>query len=61
VLSVGLSGSQLSLSWPAEAVEFVLESTPTLSNPLWESVPGVVNNSVTVEVTGGAQFYRLRQ
>jgi hypothetical protein len=61
VLSVGLVGSQLTLSWPAEAGEFVLESSPTLANPQWGTVSGVSNNSVTVEVTGEAQFYRLRQ
>jgi len=38
-----------------------LESKDSLSNPTWTAVPGVVNNSVTVQIGPGSKFYRLRK
>jgi hypothetical protein len=61
VLSIGIAGNQINLSWPAEAGEFVLESASTLVDAQWSPVPGVNNNSVNVEITDGAQFFRLSQ
>ena len=56
-----VAGKSLTLSWPSVATGFVLESTPGLTNPNWTEVPGVVNNAVTVQMTGSAQFFRLRK
>jgi capsid protein len=60
-LAVSVSGSAAVLSWVADAREFVLEAADSLSAPQWKLVNGVVNNSVTVDMTGGSRFYRLRR
>jgi hypothetical protein len=58
-ISVTRSGSQVTLSWPADAVGYVLHSADNLASPSWTPVPGVVGNSVTVNASTGNQFYRL--
>lgn len=60
-LSVGASGGSVTISWPADATGFKLETTPTLTNLTWTEVTGVANNSFTVQVKPGAEFYRLRK
>jgi hypothetical protein len=54
------------LSWPAEAVDYVLESTTSLSVPAWNPVTNSVNFdgslfTVQLETTGTQQHYRLRK
>jgi hypothetical protein len=60
-LSIGLAGDQVNLTWPAEASGYVLESTTTLIDPEWETVPGVIENSINLNATDEARFFRLRQ
>jgi hypothetical protein len=60
-ITVTRSGTSLTLSWPASETGFTLESADSLSSPTWTAVPGVVNNSVTVQITAGSKFYRLRK
>ena len=60
-LSASLSGSQLTISWPAGATGFTLESTDSLTNPAWNAVGGVVNNSATVTIGPGNKFFRLHK
>ncbi|MHB8520676.1 MAG: hypothetical protein ACYDH9_07945 [Limisphaerales bacterium] len=60
-LSAALSAKNLTLSWPASATGFTLESAVSLTNPSWAPVGGVANNSVVVQVGAGNQFYRLRK
>ena len=60
-ITVTRSGPSLTLSWPASDTGFTLESKDSLSNPTWTAVPGVVNNSVTVQIGPGSKFYRLRK
>jgi len=70
-LNVQKGGSNVILSWPGYITGFNLESTPSLSAPVWNSVspdPVVVSNSVsdwknvvTNAIAGTAQFYRLKQ
>ena len=60
VLSLTRAGNQITLSWPAEAMGFLLESTDALPGTAWSVVEGVVNNSVTVSTTAATRFYRLR-
>lgn len=60
-LSVSRSGSEVTLSWPATAVGFTLESAASLPATTWTPVSGVQNNSVTVNASTGTQFYRLRK
>ncbi len=59
-LQFSLTGKQLTLSWPADAVGFTLESADALPATTWNAVPGVVNNQVTIDVSAGTRFYRLR-
>jgi outer membrane protein assembly factor BamB len=67
-LSASRVGSnQLILSWPANAVGFLLQSTPQLTPPVtWTDVTNapVLNGTrwtVTNNLSGNAQFYRLRK
>jgi hypothetical protein len=61
VISLARAGSQITLSWPAEATGFLLESTDALPGTTWSAVAGVANNRVTVDGSTGTRFYRLRQ
>ncbi|HRY47059.1 MAG TPA: hypothetical protein P5186_03340 [Candidatus Paceibacterota bacterium] len=64
-LTATLSGQNLVISWPASAAGFALQSTALLgSGANWTAVatpPTTADgvNSVTVPVTGQAQFFRL--
>jgi hypothetical protein len=66
-LTVSLSANQAVISWPAPSTGFVLEQADALVAPIsWSVVgtpPTVVNgrNTVTVNASAVAQFYRLRQ
>jgi len=56
----------IELSWPAEAVDYVLESTSNLSAQVWSPVTNnpVFNGSfysVQLEVAGELQLFRLRK
>ena len=59
-LVVSASGASVTLSWTSPVTNFVLESTQSLTNPEWTPVPGVVNNSVTLSISGGNRFFRLK-
>jgi len=65
-LSVSLSGTQVVISWPADAAGFVLQTTTALEPPVsWSpalETPVTVGDrqTVTVPVTGVTRFYRLR-
>jgi hypothetical protein len=60
-LTVSSAAGQIQISWPADFVGFVLESTASLSSPQWLPVTGVTGNSATLPITGAARFYRLRK
>ena len=62
---LGNPANQAHLSWPAASTNFVLETTTSLTSPNWTSITNapVVNGdtqSVTVNVSGPVNFYRLR-
>ncbi len=61
VLSATFADGKLTLTWPAAATGYTLESTPSLSQPQWTSVPGVANNQVELNTGSGMQFFRLRK
>ncbi|MDB6065923.1 MAG: hypothetical protein JWR26_2131, partial [Pedosphaera sp.] len=66
VLTILPGANGMSLSWPASASGFSLESSGDLSSTNWTSVvtAPVTNGSdmtVTVPLSGSQQFYRLRQ
>jgi hypothetical protein len=64
---VGPNNGQVEISWPASYSNMVLESAGNLSaSPSWAPVqaPVQVNGNVrfvTLDATGGARFYRLKQ
>jgi len=69
-LTVSSSGGNTVVSWPVSASCFILESTPSLSPPVWTAVPQGVQNGVTlsgsrynltIPTPSGNQFFRLRQ
>jgi len=65
-LAAQVSGNNLVISWPVSATGFALEGTTTLgSGASWTAVGGAVingsNMQVTVPMTGGAQFFRLKK
>lgn len=59
-LSYTRSGTQCTLSWPIDVSGFILETATALPAVSWTLVPGVANNSVTVDAAAGTQFYRLK-
>jgi hypothetical protein len=61
-LTIVQSGGSVTISWPAAATGFVLESNTTLSpGTAWTPVPGVTGNSFTVTGKTGHTFYRLKK
>ena len=58
-LLINLSAANLTVSWPASATGFTLKSTPSLESPNWQPVPGITNNSVTLPIGTGSQFFAL--
>ncbi len=60
-LSFSRSGQQLTLTWPADALGFTLESADKLPATSWTPVSGVSGNKVVVDVSAGTRFYRLRK
>jgi len=49
------NGQQLNLAWPANATDYVLQSTDRLVGGTWQNVPGVTGTSATVPIgTGNA-------
>lgn len=64
MLEIQKADQNVILSWPSFITGFTLQSTPSLSAPVWSPVspdPVVVNglNLVTNAILGTAQFYRL--
>jgi uncharacterized repeat protein (TIGR03803 family) len=66
-LAITSSGSNVELTWPTNAIGFILQSATNLASPaVWGNVspaPVVVNaqNTVTNPVSGKQTFYRLSQ
>ncbi len=66
-LQAQTGNGNLILSWPLSAANFSLQTTTNLADPnSWvtlTNVPAIVNlqNAITNPVSGGLQFYRLKQ
>ena len=58
-LNAERSGNALTISWDTSVSGFTLETTSSLTNPSWSTVPGVLNNSVTIVLGPGNEFFRL--
>jgi len=59
------SGNDLQISWQATRRECRPESASTLDHPLWQAVTNFISadqdrNVLTVPITGGEQFFRLK-
>ncbi|MBA4146667.1 MAG: hypothetical protein H0X66_01030 [Verrucomicrobia bacterium] len=66
VLDVIHSGNSIQISWPANAADYVLEASESLSSPNWLVVGEPVSTvgdrkSVTISNTGVTQFFHLKQ
>ncbi|MBI3850244.1 MAG: hypothetical protein HY298_08145 [Verrucomicrobia bacterium] len=66
LLKVKLTGNNLVLSWPTNALGFALQSTTSLSSPNWTNVTNTVgvvnsNNMVTNGLTGFSRYFRLQR
>ncbi len=61
-LSYSRSGNLFTLSWPEDVSGWTLESSIDLGvGDLWDPVHGVINNSVTLDMTGFPKnFFRLK-
>ena len=59
-LTVGRTGSAVTISWPASATGFRLRSAPVVTGP-FSDVQGVTGNSYTINNPSGAVFYLLQQ
>ncbi len=61
-LNIARAGGQIILSWSPDLTGWILESASALPSATWTLVPGVVNNSVTVNpAVTGTSFFRLRK
>ena len=65
-LQVSATNSQVTLTWPANATGFGLQSTTNLNSGTWAPVTGTTNvanglNSVTVPASQPQSFYRLKE
>jgi len=65
VLSISSSGGNIAVSWPATALQYTLQASPSLSLVNWSTVaatPKLVNGNLTLtlQATNSAVFYRLQ-
>jgi hypothetical protein len=58
-LTLQLAGDSLTISWPVDATNYILESSSAVAGGSWTPVPGVTGNSVTVTTTEASQYFRL--
>lgn len=58
LLSLGVSGSQVVISWPASASNFTLQMTTNFASGIWNTVVAPTN-PYTVSPSGPAGFFRL--
>ena len=60
-LNLNRTDDQVVISWPTNSPGFILESATSLANPDWSFVGLVFNNTFTMSVGDGEQYFRLRQ
>jgi hypothetical protein len=65
-LNISQNGSSITLVWPATSTGFGLQSSTNLTSVNWQAVNSTVlvtngQNQVTLQATGAATFYRLKQ
>jgi hypothetical protein len=60
-LSVTGGASEITITWPADAAGYVLETKDSLGSGTWQPVTGVTGTSHKVSTGGAGGFYRLRR
>ncbi len=60
LLSIAIVGEQAVVSWPVEATNYVLETSPDLASTNWTQVPTGGQTTVTNDILNAASFFRLR-
>jgi hypothetical protein len=60
-LAITRAAGAVTISWPAGFAGYVLESSDRLSAVGWDPVPGVANNSVTLNANDRSRFFQLRK
>jgi hypothetical protein len=59
-MAIVKTGTSITISWPASATGFRLQTSTTLTGTFTD-VPGVTGNSYTINNPGGTAFYVLKQ
>lgn len=54
-------GNTLTIAWPDDGLERVVEFTSTLNDARWAEFLRTTNRAVTVPITTGTAFFRVRQ
>lgn len=60
-LSIARTGAQVTISWPADASGYRLESSPTAAPGSWQPVPNVSGNTHSMSPGAENAFLRLRK
>jgi len=60
-LAATVSGTNLVISWAPPWPDYTLESASTMPAASWERVPGATNSPVTLPLSLGPGFFRLRK
>jgi hypothetical protein len=65
-LKISQSGSQITLTWPANATGFILQSNIKLESRIWVNVAGTPTNinglnTLTISESSSQTYYRLKQ
>lgn len=65
-LGAARAGGNLVITWPGSATGFTLEASASLGNPNWVAVTQTVTsasgqNTVTIPISSGTLFYRLKK
>ncbi len=57
LLTIALSGTNVTLTWPTNAAGLVLQSVTNLASPVWTVIGG--QNPLTIGISSQQQFFRL--
>lgn len=58
-LQINASAGSVTISWAPSTPGFLLESTDSLTSPVWTAAPA--GNPVTIPISGTTKFYRLKK
>jgi YVTN family beta-propeller protein len=62
ITNLSLNASQLTLNWGGPGGQFQVRNSPTLGQPVWQSIGTLsTNRSLTIPANGAMGFYRVTQ